>query len=129
MAQQRLTERIVAARRELSTLDAKRRQCNAELARILSAVEGRFAARTIERDHVQRGLLPLAEANRTLAELADRLAALAERTAAADREATARFADGLAMAAPAAPAWRFEDVSAEELYREDRAAASIGAGD
>ncbi len=112
-----LTDRIADAERELSAVDATRRQSNAELDRILSAVEDRFSARTIERDHVRAKLAPLAEANRTLAALVDRLATCVEDAAAADQTTLARLADELT--GPVSPGWRFEDVSAEELGREE----------
>ena len=100
-------------------MDATRRQSNAELDRILSAVEDKFSARTIERDHVRAKLAPLSQANRTLAALVDRLATRVEDAAAADQTTLAQLADELTGPVSASPGWRFEDVSAAELIRED----------
>ncbi len=109
---QALRERIAAARHDFSTLDETRRRANAALARLLTSVEERFAARATERDHLSSRVSPLADANRTLAGLVDRLAGRAETTAASDRAAMARLA-GLAG--------RYEDVGRDELARENGA--------
>lgn len=118
-----MTERVAAVRRELSALDSTRRQANATLDRVLQALEARFSARTVERDEIGARLVPLAQANHTLATLCSRLVGIAERSAAADHETTARLADAMGALSGAAD-WRFEDVSDEELMREDQAASS-----
>ncbi len=118
-----LADRIAAARQDLAAVDARRREANTTLDRILSAVEARFAARTAERDHVRARLGPLTEANRMLVELAERLAGQAERAAEADRAVTGRLAAALDGTVPVAADWRFEDVSAKELDDEERAAS------